>query len=119
MKKFSSRELRRMMKRMGIEGMENLDVEEVIFRYRDGRKTVIRNPSVSKVLMAGTSVYQVVGVEEELEEEELEASFSEEDIEMVMAQANVDRELAIKALQLTNGDIAAAIIALKEGGLTD
>ncbi len=118
MKRFSSRDLRRMMKKMGIEGMESLDIEEVIFVYRDGAKTIIRSPNVSKVKVGGASVYQVVGEEEELEEE-IETSFSDEDIEIVMSQANVDRDLAVKALQLTKGDIAAAIMALKEGGLSE
>jgi len=118
MRRIGSRELRRMMKKMGIEGMENLDVEEVIFIYRDGRKTRIASPNVSKIAMGDTTIYQVVGKEEDYEEES-KMEFSEEDIAIVMEQANVDRELAIKALELTQGDIAGAIIALKEGGLSD
>ena len=117
MKKISSRELRRMMKRMGIENIENIVVEYVEFKYPDGRRTRIYNPTISKIKIADQTTYQIVGVEEEVEEEEMQ--FPEEDIKLVMEQANVDRDLAIKALELTKGDIAEAIIVLKEGGLTD
>lgn len=115
MKKISSRELRRMIKKMGIESMEQLDIEYVEFHYKDGRITRIINPNVSKVVVAGNTTYQVVGEEEDIEKEEAK-EFPEEDIKLVMEQANVDREIAIKALELTNGDIAEAILALKEGG---
>jgi len=118
MKKISSRELRRMMKRMGIENIENIVVEYVEFKYPDGRRTRIYNPTISKIKIADQTTYQIVGVEEEVEEEE-EIQFPEEDIKLVMEQANVDRDLAVKALELTKGDIAEAIIVLKEGGLTE
>ncbi len=118
MKKISSRELRRMMKKMGIENMEPLDLEYVEFHYKDGKITRIYNPNVSKIVVAGNTTYQIVGEEEEVELEE-KKEFPEEDIKIVMEQANVDRELAIKALELTDGDIAEAIIVLKEGGLSE
>ena len=118
MKKISSRELRRMMKKMGIENVEQLDLEYVEFHYRDGRITRIYEPNVSKIVVAGSTTYQIIGEEEEVEEEETK-TFPEEDIKLVMEQANVDRELAIKALELTDGDIAEAIIVLKEGGLAE
>ncbi len=114
MKRFSSRELRRMMKKMGIENIENLDLEYVEFKYVDGRVTRIYEPQASRIKIGDNYTYQIIGVEEEVEEEK---TFPEEDIKLVMEQAGVDRELAIKALELTNGDIAEAIIALKEGGL--
>ena len=116
MKRFSSREIRRMMKRMGIENIENLDLEYVEFKYSDGKVTRIRDPQVSRIKIGDSYTYQIIGVEEEVEEEG-EKTFPEEDIKLVMEQAGVDRELAIKALELTDGDIAEAIIALKEGGL--
>jgi len=118
MKKISSREIRRMMKKMGIENVEQLDLEYIEFHYKDGRITRIYEPNVSKIVVAGSTTYQIIGEEEEVEEE-TPKTFPEEDIKLVMEQANVDRELAIKALELTDGDIAEAIIVLKEGGLTE
>lgn len=118
MKKISPRELRRMMKKMGIENVEQLDLEYVEFHYRDGRITRIYEPNASKIVVAENTTYQIIGEEEEVEKEESK-TFPEEDIKLVMDQANVDRELAIKALELTDGDIAEAIIVLKEGGLVE
>ena len=115
MKKFSSRDLRRLMKKAGIEMIETPEVEYIEFLYKDGRRTRIYNPVVNKMKIGGQLTYQIVGEEEEIEE--IPTEFDEETIKIVMEQANVDRELAIKALQLTNGDIAEAIIILKEGGI--
>jgi nascent polypeptide-associated complex subunit alpha len=116
MKRFSNRDLRRLMKKAGIEVIETPELEYIEFLYKDGRRTRIYNPTVSKMKIGGQTTYQVIGEEEEVEEE-IPVEFDEEDIKMVMEQADVDRELAIKALQLTNGDIAQAIIILKEGEL--
>jgi len=103
------------MKKAGIEMMETPEIEYVEIFYKNGKKTRIYNPVVSKMKIGGQITYQIMGEEEEVTEEELPLEFNEEDIKIVMEQANVDRELAIKALQLTNGDIAQAIIILKEG----
>jgi len=111
--KISSRDLRRLMKKAGIELLDTPEIEYIEFIYKDGRRTRIYNPMVSKMKVGDQITYQIIGEEEEVEEE-LEVELSEEDIKIVMEQAGVDRELAIKALQLTNGDIAQAIIILKE-----
>jgi len=116
MKRFSSREIRRLMKKAGVEIVETPDIEYIEIVYKDGKKTRIYNPIVNKMKIGGQTTYQIIGEEEEIEEE-IEMEFSDEDIKLVMEQANVDRELAIKALQLTDGDIAKAIIVLKEGNL--
>jgi len=101
------------MKKAGIELLDTPEIEYIEFIYKDGRRTRIHNPMVSKMKVGDQITYQIIGEEEEVEEE-LEVELSEEDIKIVMEQAGVDRELAIKALQLTNGDIAQAIIILKE-----
>jgi len=116
MKRFSNRDLRRLMKKAGIEVVDTPELEYVEFIYKNGRKTRIYSPIVSQMKVGGQTTYQIIGEEEEVEEE-IPAEFSDEDIKIVMDQANVDRELAIKALQLTNGDIAQAIIILKEKGI--
>jgi len=101
------------MKKAGIELLDTPEIEYIEFIYKDGRKTRIYNPTVSKMKVGDQITYQIIGEEEEVGEE-VEVELSEEDIKIVMEQAGVDRELAIKALQLTNGDIAQAIIILKE-----
>ena len=40
---------------------------------------------------------------------------TEDDIRLVTSETNVDRETAISALRESNGDIAEAILSLKEG----
>ena len=57
------------------------------------------------------SVFQVVA--ESYEEKELEVPiFSDEDIQLVCQQANVDEERAKDALAEAEGDLASAILIL-------
>merc|ERR1712112_170604 len=59
------------------------------------------------------SMQQTIPEEEEDEEEEADASGVEEkDIELVMSQANVSRNKAVKALKNNNNDIVNAIMEL-------
>ena len=111
--KFSNREIRRMMKKAGIAFEEVKNVDHVDIVLTDGDIVRIEEPIVAKMKVSGQVTYQITG-EEKIVEEEHEIEVSEEDIKIVMEQTGVDRELAIKALEMTNGDIAEAIIALKE-----
>lgn len=105
------RKMKRMMRQMGIEMKELNEVEEVIIRMSD-RELVITKPEVSITKMKGQKTYQVVGEAEEREiKEELE--ISDEDIELVIEQANVDEDTARSALENSNGDIAQAILDLQ------
>jgi len=101
------------MKKMGVQ-QEDLEAKEVIIKLGD-RELVFSNPSVAKVNMMGQESFQITG---EYEERSLdsESSFeiSEEDIKTVMEQADVSEEEAKNALEETNGDIAEAILKLKE-----
>ncbi len=121
--KISSRELKRLMKKAGISLEEVSDVEKVEIYLRDGRIIRINEPIVTKMYVGDKATYQIVGSEELVEaekagiEEEAEIEISDEDIEIVMQQTGVDRELAIKALKMTNGDIAQAILLLKQANL--
>ncbi len=103
--------MERVMRQMGIKVTELSDVREVIIRLRD-REIIISNPQVSLMEMAGQRTYQVMG---EATERMLEGEISEEDIALVMEQAGVDREAALKALRETDGDLAQAILKLKGG----
>ena len=111
--KFSNREIRRMMKKAGIAFEEVKDVDHVDIALNSGDIIRIEKPVVAKMKVSGQVTYQITG-EEKILEEEKEIEVSEEDIKIVMEQTGVDRELAIKALEMTEGDIAEAIMALKE-----
>ena len=97
-----------MMKKMGISQV-NLDVKRVIFELED-KNLVIENPSVTKIKMQGQETYQVAGEATEQEAED----FSEDDVQMVISQAGCEENAAKDALAKTQGDIAEAIMSLKE-----
>ncbi len=97
-----------MMKKMGI-SQTPLNINKVIFEMEDGN-LVIDEPSVIRVMMQGQETYQVSG---EANKEELE-SFSSEDVKMVVAQTGKSEDEVVNALEKSEGDIAEAIIELKE-----
>jgi nascent polypeptide-associated complex subunit alpha len=96
------------MKKMGI-SQEQLPVRRVIFEMED-KNLVIEEPGVTKIKMQGQSSYQITG--EAVEEET--SKFNEADIEMVMDKTGKDKESVINALEESEGDIAEAIISLKD-----
>ncbi len=100
--------MKKAMKQMGMK-QEDLDAEEVIIKLKD-KELIIRDPQVAKVEVMGQETFQVSG---SIEERSLE-KFKEEDVETVKNQANCSEEEAKKALEETNGNIAEAIIKLKE-----
>ena len=105
------RQMRQAMKRLGIQ-QEELDAKEVIIRLHD-KEIVISNPSVSKVNMMGQETYQVVGEEHERSLSS-EPDISDDDVLTVAEQAGVSEEEAKKAIEESGGDLAAAIMKLKE-----
>jgi len=113
-KRISQRELKRLLKKADIDIEEVQGVSRVVIERDDGSRIIISNPMVTKLKMAGQTVYQVAGGEERVEEAEVEVS--EEDIAIVMEQTGVDRETARNALVMTKGDIAEAIMLLKGEG---
>nr|WP_048816848.1 nascent polypeptide-associated complex protein [Caldisphaera lagunensis] len=109
------KDLKKAMKRLGME-IEEVKAEKVTIDETDGSKLIIEDPQVMiiKAKNQPTMVY-VVGEPKKVEEtkKKEEVSISEEDINLVMEQANVDKETAKKALIESNGDIAEAILKLK------
>ena len=99
-------QMKAMMKKMGIK-QEEIEASEVIIK--GPHNYIIRNPDITKINMMGQESLQIVG---KLEDYEEESKITEEDIETVMEQANVSKSQAKKALEESNGDIAAAIIAV-------
>ena len=107
----NSRQAKSMMKRMGIQQQE-IEAEEVIIRLAD-REIVISNPSVSKVKMMGQETYQIAGEETERSLNST-PDINEDDVKTVMEQAGVSEEVARKAIEEANGDLAEAIMNLQE-----
>lgn len=102
--KVNPRQMKRMMKQMGM-AMEELDAKEVIIKLEDG-EIVIRNPSVSVVKVKNQKTYQIMG------EEQVVQGIPEEDVEMVAEKAGVSLGEAKEALEKSNGDLAEAIMSL-------
>ena len=104
------REMQKAMKRLGIK-QEEIDAQEVTIKTAD-KEIIIHNPQVSKVNMMGQETYQIIG---EAEERALssEPEINEEDIKAVMEQSGVSEEKAKAAIESNNGDLAKAIIELK------
>ncbi|MCC6029240.1 MAG: nascent polypeptide-associated complex protein [Candidatus Korarchaeum sp.] len=113
MKRIRPRDLDRMMKSMGIQ-VQGIDAIEVLIKLSSGESIIIRDPQVSLMRVGGEEIYQIIGRSERLSVE-TEYSPSEEDVMLVATQAGVDPDRARKALIETHGDLAEAIIRLKEG----
>ncbi|MBD3203896.1 nascent polypeptide-associated complex protein [Candidatus Woesearchaeota archaeon] len=109
----NNRQLKKAMKKMGIKEQSVEDAVAVIIRTKK-EDIIIRNPEVSKVNMMGTWTYQVSGEEKRRPIEPEKPEFSEEDIETVMDQAGCSKEKAASALEESEGDLALAILSLKE-----
>lgn len=101
------KQLEKAMKRMGIK-QEEIDAKKVIIKCED-KELVINNPQVLKVNMMGQESLQITG---NIEERELE-KFTEEDVKTIMDQVKCSKEEAREALEDSDGDLAAAILALK------
>ncbi len=103
--KMNPRQMKKMMRKMGMES-EELDAKEVIIRLSDG-EIRIENPGVNVITMMGQKTYQITG------EEKAKSTVPEEDVKLVAMQANSTEEEAKKALEKTDGDLAEAIVLLK------
>lgn len=105
------RDMQRAMKRMGIR-QEEIDATEVIIRTAE-KEIIIQNPQVSKVNMMGQESYQVSGQAEE-RQISTEPEINEEDIKTVVEQTGASEEKAEEAIAKNDGDLAKAIMDLKE-----
>ena len=99
------------MRKMGMK-QEEIDATEVIIKTSD-KEIIIQNPQVSKVNMMGQETYQVSGQAEE-RPLSTEPEINEEDIQTVMQQTGVTEEKAEEAIAKNDGDLAKAIMELKE-----
>lgn len=101
------KQMQQMMKKMGMR-QEEIDATEVIIRTTTG-DIIIKSPQVSKVNAMGQITYQISG-----KEEKASGEITDDDLEIVMEQAGVNKEYAQAALEDSNGDIAKAIDLLKK-----
>lgn len=105
------RKMQQAMKRLGIANQE-IDAIEVIIKCPD-KDIIITDPQVSKMNMMGQDTIQVSGNIKEIKKDTT-PDINQDDIKTVMEQAEVDEETAKEALKITKGDIAEAIIGLKD-----
>lgn len=103
------KKMQAMMKQMGI-AQEEIDASRVIIEKTDGTKTIIENPSITKIKMQGQETFQIAG---DISEETAEIGISEEDIKTIAEKTGASEEKAKEALEKT-GDLAEAILELSE-----
>ncbi len=109
------RDLRKMLKRMGLEIQELSNVDRVVIELPD-KRLIIDAPIVSVIsTKQGQKIFQIVGEprEETVTAAEEKLEIPEEDVQLVASQAGVSLEEARKALEATKGDIAQAIMLLE------
>ncbi len=102
------KQMKKMMKQMGIE-MEEVDAEEVIIRTST-EELIFKNPTVTKISARGVETFQIVGSYEIVKKA---VEISDEDVKLIMEQANVSEEEARKALEEAGGDLAEALMKLQ------
>jgi nascent polypeptide-associated complex subunit alpha len=105
-----NREMRRMLDKMGLDMKEMDSVEEVIIKT-DTKELYLIKPQVVEMKGKDSTIFQVVASDIEERKKEI-PSFKEEDVILVMQQANVTKEKAIQSLIDSKGDIAQAILGL-------
>jgi nascent polypeptide-associated complex subunit alpha len=120
------RQMELMMRRLGMTTEEVPDVEEVIVRTRT-KDHVFRSPEVTILTVQGVRTYQVVGTPEIRPKGAAPTAAAiaggpaapaapsgppEEDVRLVMEQANVSREEAVEALFQSHGAPAEAILLI-------
>ncbi len=106
MRGMNPKKLQQMMKQMGID-VEQLDnVQRITIELLD-KDIVFEDASVTVMTASGTKTYQISG--EPIERPKI----SDDDINLVMGQADVSEEEARQALQASGGDLAEAILKLQ------
>ncbi len=126
---FGSRQMRRRMSQQGID-MDQIDATRVIIEGSE-KTLIIEEPEVVLMKQAGQEIYQIIGQAEEvspnnisikseeiqelqpLDESEVKTTITENDIMLVAGQANVEKGEAEAILKECDGDIARAILFLK------
>ena len=108
-----NRQMRRMMDKMGLDMQDIPNVQEVIIKT-DKKEIILSKPKVNEMKAKDSSIFTITA--ESYEEKEFEVPiFSDEDIQLVCQQADVNEEKAKNALAEAKGDLARAILLLTTG----
>jgi len=106
-------DIRRVMKQMGIAPQQIEDAKKVIIVCAS-REIVITNPNVIRLSVQGQTVYQIMGTESVTSNpSDISLNVNSEDVDFIATQAGVAPEMAKEALIKANGDVAQALIKLK------
>lgn len=100
-----------MMQRMGMQVEQVDDVTRVIMET-PSKRIIIDGPEVATVTVQGQRIYQVGGGS--VREETIGGDSSADDAKLVASQAGVSQEQAAAALRQSGGDLAEAIVLLKQ-----
>jgi len=106
------KQMKAMMKKMGMEVAPIEDVSSIVITTPEGRYIFEGGAEVVAMTMQGVTTYQISGGEPRFEP--AAAVIPDEDIALVAEQAAVSRDEARAALEAADGDIAGAILALAE-----
>jgi len=112
--RMNPKQMKAMMKRMGIDQEEMPEVEEVVIKTRT-KELVFKDAAVTAVTVQGQKTYQIVGTPQERERkrgEGKEGDIPEDDIKLVISQTGCTAVEARKALQETDGAPAEAILKI-------
>lgn len=106
------RQMKQMMKRLGINVKEIENVEEIIIRT-DTKEYIFDRAEVTIMDAQGQKTYQITG-RPRIVDRNVEEGIPQEDIDLVAEQTGKSKGEAEKALAETDGDIAEAILKLSE-----
>ncbi|MGQ9720361.1 MAG: nascent polypeptide-associated complex protein [Candidatus Jordarchaeum sp.] len=113
MRRVNPRQMKKAMQQMGIKPVE-INATEVIIKGIN-KDIIISNPQVTRMEIAKQTVFQIMGsVEERKKEEKGEKEIPLADIQLVAQQAGVSEEAAKQALIEADGNLAKAILLVKE-----
>ena len=104
-----------MMQKMGMKMDEIPDVSSVIIKTAS-KEIVIDEPSVTTINIQGQTMYQIAGgrISETQPQPSSQSMVPEEDVQLVAQQTGTTTEGARKALAEAGGDLAKAILSLKQ-----
>jgi nascent polypeptide-associated complex subunit alpha len=110
------RDAKRMMQKMGMKIDEIDGVTEVVIRTAT-REIIIEEPVVTSVVVQGQRMYQITGGsahERTPSAEAAQPEVPEEDVNLVATQTGKTVDEAKAALKESGGDLAEAILRLKQ-----
>jgi nascent polypeptide-associated complex subunit alpha len=110
------RDAKRMMQKMGMKIDEIDGVTEVLIRTAT-REIIIEEPVVTSVVVQGQRMYQITGGsahERAPSAEAAQPEVPEEDVNLVATQTGKTVDEAKAALKESGGDLAEAILRLKQ-----